>query len=67
MSDERPSKCMCSCSCLSDDNVSDKTNMASSVLRVLNHNHTVYDSSPISPRWVFVEEEEVKNERTRIV
>ena len=66
MSDERPSKCVCNCSCKCHDAVSNKTDMATGVLGVVDYTNIIYDSSPVSPRWVFVEEEEVENERTRV-
>jgi len=58
MSNERPSKCVCDCGCKCNDIISDKTDMATRVLGVLDHNHNVYDSSPVSPRWIFIEEKE---------
>jgi hypothetical protein len=63
--DKRPCTCGCDCSCGCDDNVSDKTSVSTHILGSAHNSINLWVSTPTKTKWLFVEEEEVKDERTR--
>ena len=63
--DKRPCTCGCNCSCECHDNVSDKACVSTHILGSTDNSIDLWVSTPAETKWLFVEEEEVKDERTR--
>ena len=64
--DERPCDCDCDCGC--DDVGSSKDNLPKRVLGSINHSDSLWTknaSRSSRVKWVFLEEEEMKDERKR--
>ena len=61
--DKRSCTCMCNCSNRSNDNVSNKAGVSSSLLGRTDHTSNTYFSTP-KTKWIFVEEK-IESERTR--
>lgn len=64
--DKRPSACGCDCGCGCDDNVSDQTSVSAHILGSTHNSIDLWVSTPSSTKWIFVDEEEVNDERRRL-
>ena len=63
--EKRSDPCRCDCGCKCHDSVSDKARVSTHILGSTDNSIDLWVSTPAETKWLFVEEEEVKDERTR--